>query len=85
MRAAIQAAAVTIAAVALSGCAGGGKVAEEQHRREHPCQFSATSKQCAKQRSAEKRGQEARRETGALRERAREEAESARLRKELGQ
>jgi hypothetical protein len=76
--------AVSMAALALAGCAGGGKVAEEQHRQEHPCQFSATSKQCAKQRSAEKRGEEARHETRVLRERAREETERARLKKELG-
>lgn len=76
---------VSMASLALAGCAGGGKVAEEQRRREHPCQFSATSKQCERQRSSEKRGEEARHETGALRERAREEAERARLKKELGQ
>jgi hypothetical protein len=72
-----------VAVFALAGCAGGGgKAAEEQHQKEHPCEFSATSKQCERQRSTEKRGEEARHETGALRERARLEAERARLRQE---
>jgi hypothetical protein len=84
----ILAVVVTVAALASGACSSGGgygdKAAEEQRRREHPCQFSATSKQCKQQRSTEKRNQEARHETGALRERARVEAESARLKRESG-
>ena len=83
----ILAVVATVGALASGGCSGGGygdKAAEEQRQREHPCQFSATSKQCKQQRSTEKRSQEARHETGALRERARVEAESARLKRESG-
>lgn len=79
---------VTVATLASGGCSGGGgygdKAAEEQRQREHPCQFSATSKQCRQQRSTERRSEEARHETGALHERARVEAESARLKRESG-
>jgi hypothetical protein len=82
----ILAVVLTVATLASGGCGGGygDKAAEEQRQREHPCQFSATSKQCKQQRSAEKRSQEARHETGALRERARVETESARLKRESG-
>jgi hypothetical protein len=76
----ILAVVLTVATLASGGCSGGGygdKAAEEQRQREHPCQFSATSKQC-------KRSQEMRHETTALRERARVEAESARLKRESG-
>ncbi len=82
----ILAVVVTVAALASGACSSGygDKAAEEQRQREHPCQFSPTSKQCKQQRSTEKRSQEARHETGALRERARVEAESARLKRESG-
>jgi hypothetical protein len=77
---------MVIAGVASAGCGGvSGKAAEEQRRTEHPCQFSATSEQCLREVATEKKQEEARHETGALRERARVEAERARLKRELGQ
>jgi hypothetical protein len=76
---------IVLAALALVGCSGSGKAAEEQRREEHPCQFSATSRQCKTQLSTEKRHEEEHHETKALDERARLEAERARLKRELGQ
>jgi hypothetical protein len=78
---------MVVASVASTGCGGGfgRKASEEQRRDEHPCQFSAISEQCLREVAAEKKQEEARHETGALRERARVEAERARLKKELGQ
>lgn len=77
------AAMATMTVLALGGC-GGGKAVEEQHRREHPCEFSATSKQCAQEEDTETTEEQARHETGRLRERARVEAERARLKREAG-
>jgi len=78
------AAMATMTVLALSGCGGGGKVVEEQHRREHPCEFSATSKQCAEEEHTETTEEQAHHETRKLRERARVEAERARLKRESG-
>jgi hypothetical protein len=77
------AALATMAALAAGGCGSAGKAVEEQHEKEHPCQFHATSKQCEQQQRTE--DEEARHETGVLRERARVEAERTRLKKESGQ
>ena len=79
------AALATMAALAAGGCGSAGKAVEEQHEKEHPCQFHATSKQCEQQQRTEKKDEEARHETGVLRERARVEAERTRLKKESGQ
>jgi hypothetical protein len=69
--------------LALGGCGGvSGKAVEEQHEREHPCEFKATMKQCAQVEATEKHEEEARHETGALRKRERLETEESRLRKE---
>jgi hypothetical protein len=78
------AAMATMTVLALSGCGGAGKAVEERHRREHPCEFSATSPQCAKQEHTETTQEEARHETDKLRERARVESERARLKREAG-
>lgn len=76
---------LALAVLALGGCGGvGGKGVEERHKQEHPCEFQATSKQCAQVEAKEKREEEARHETGALRKRSRLEAEEARLKKEAG-
>jgi hypothetical protein len=76
---------MAMAVLALGGCGGiGGKAVEVQHKQEHPCEFKATLKQCAQVEAREKREEEARHETGALRKRARLEAEQARLKKEAG-
>jgi hypothetical protein len=78
------AAMATMTVLALSGCGGAGKAVEAQHRREHPCEFSATSKQCAEEEHTETTGEQAHHETGKLRERARVESERARLKREAG-
>jgi uncharacterized protein HemX len=74
--------------LAVAGCGGGGYggiAAQKQREAEHPCQFSSTSEKCKVQLEAEKRHQEAHHETKALDERARVEAERARLKSESGQ
>ena len=78
------AAMATMTVLALSGCGGAGKAVEEQHRREHPCEFSARSPQCAQQEHTETTQEEDRHETRRLRERARVESERARLKREAG-
>jgi hypothetical protein len=75
---------VVVASLGLAACGGTGRATEEQRRREHPCQFSATSAQCKAQEAAEKKQEEAHHETKALDERARLEAERARLKSESG-
>jgi hypothetical protein len=77
--------ALMTAALVAGGCGGvSGKQAEARRREEHPCQYSATSKQCQQQLSVEKRQEEARHETRVLHERARVDAERQRLKSELG-
>ena len=71
------------AASVLAGCGSAARALEERHKREHPCAFSAGDAQCLDLRAKEKREAEARHETGTLRERARVEAERARLKREL--
>jgi hypothetical protein len=76
---------VVIACLALAGCGGSGKAAEERRRAEHPCEFSATSEQCKASEAAEQRYEELHHETRALDERARLDAERARLKRESAQ
>jgi hypothetical protein len=71
-----------MATLALGGCGETGKEVENRHRREHPCEFSATSKECHQEERKQKLQEEARHETGVLRQRARVEAERARLKEE---